>query len=221
MVACPPKRHNHVTPRGLFRYRTVVFDLALRDADEAAVKINSIAEAAAKGATGYGRPEDIEIGTSTGNDKRGNNTLYVALTSEDRVIAVDLNPQGGVAFVSDYVRAGVNASADFDSPDNLALDRSGNLYIAEDPGGNASTGKTIGDDVWFAPFNPSSAARSLQAERFFTITDCEAEPTGIYLSPSGRSLFVNIQHRGGADPRDQTYAIRRFSDNNFAPPAGQ
>lgn len=99
--------------------------------------------------------------------------------------------------------------------------RSENLYITEDPGGNAASGKTIGDDVWFAPFNPSSAARSLQAERFFTITDCEAEPTGSYLSPSGRSLFINIQHRGGADPRDQTYAIRRFSDNNFAPPAGR
>ncbi len=49
-----------------------------------------------------------------------------------------------------------------------------------------------------------TAARSLPIERFLTITDCDAEPTGIYLSPTGRSLFVNVQHRGGATPEDQT-----------------
>jgi len=46
------------------------------------------------------------------------------------------------------------------------------------------------------------------------ITDCEAEPTGIYLSRSGKTLFANIQHRGG-DGQDLTLGIQRLSDVNF------
>lgn len=183
--------------------------------DRDAVLINSIDEAAAKGATGYTRPEDVEIGTSTGDDRRGNNILYVAITGEDRVLAIDLKPNGGSpgqVFVSDYVKDGVNAPADFDLPDNLALDKSGNLYITEDPGGSASAGKTLGDDVWFAPFNAGSAAQSLPIQRFLSITDCDAEPTGVYLSPSGKTLFLNIQHRGGSDPRDLAFAVERSTE---------
>lgn len=186
--------------------------------DRAAVLVNSIAEAAARGATGYSRPEDVEIGTSTGDDRRGNDLLFVAITGEDRVLAVDLDPPGGAlgqVFVSDYVRDGVNAPAEFDAPDNLALDGAGNLYIGEDPGGTAASGKTLGDDVWFAPFNPASAGSSLAVQRFLTISDCDAEPTGVYLSPSGKTLFLNIQHRGGTDRRDMTLAVQRLSQVDF------
>ncbi|MGE3617206.1 MAG: alkaline phosphatase PhoX [Gemmatimonadales bacterium] len=184
--------------------------------DGPASELNSLAEAGAKGATGYSRPEDVEIGTSTGSDQRGNDIMYVAITGENRVLAIDLNNgRTSGLVVSDYVRAGVNAPLDFTAPDNLALDRSGNLYITEDPGGTAATGKTLGDDVWFAPFNPTSATQAADAVRFFTITDCDAEPTGIYLSPSGKTLFVNVQHRGGSDPRDQTWGIQRLGDVDF------
>lgn len=183
--------------------------------DRDSVPVNSDAAADAAGATGYGRPEDIEIGTSTGNDLRGNTMLYVAITSENRVLAIDLDPRErshrGQVFVSDYVRNGVNAPADFTAPDNLALDKAGNLYITEDPGGTASGGKTLGDDVWAAPFNPASSRQSRPAERFLSITDCDAEPTGVYFSLSGKTLFLNVQHRGGADPRDVVLAIKRLS----------
>lgn len=183
--------------------------------DRDSVKIDSDAQADAAGATGYGRPEDLEIGTSTGNDLRGNHMLYAAITSENRVIAIDLDPgvrgHKNQVYVSDYVRNGVNAPADFTAPDNLALDKAGNLYITEDPGGNAAGGKTAGDDVWAAPFNPASSRQSRPAERFLSITDCEAEPTGIYFSVSGKTFFVNVQHRGGSDPRDVTLGIKRIS----------
>ena len=178
--------------------------------DRAAVVINAQAEATAKGATGYNRPEDLEIGTSTGDDLRGNNILYAAITGEDRVIAIDLSPRGaakGQVVVSDYVRDGVNAPADFDMPDNLALDQQGDLFITEDPGGSFSSGKRTGDDVWFAPHNPASGATSLPVRRFLSITDCDAEPTGIYVSPSGKTLFIDVQHRGGSDPRDLSIAV--------------
>ncbi|HEY7682687.1 MAG TPA: alkaline phosphatase PhoX [Gemmatimonadales bacterium] len=189
--------------------------------DRDAVKVNSDAAADAAVATGYARPEDVEIGTSTGTDRRGDHILYVAITGENRVLAIDLKAgwqaggHEGQVFVSDYVRAAVNAPADFTFPDNLALDKAGNLYITEDPGGSAAGGKTLGDDVWAAPFNPGSSTQSLPAERFLSITDCDAEPTGIYFSPTGRTLFVNIQHRGGADPRDLALAIKRLSSIDF------
>ena len=48
-----------------------------------------------------------------------------------------------------------------------------------------------------------------------SITDCNAEPTGIYLSPTGKTLFVNVQHRGGSDPRDLTVAVQRFRNVSF------
>ena len=182
--------------------------------DRNAVQVNAVDEAAAKGATGYGDPEDLEIGTSTGNDRRGNHTLFVAISAEDRVLAVNLNASGPAHLVvSDYVRKGVNAPSDFDSPDNVALDKSGNLYITEDPGGSAPS-KTLGDDVWFAPFNPQSGAQALPVQRFFSITDCNAEPTGLYMSLSNRTLFVDIQHRGG-DGADLSVAIQRLPDVSF------
>ena len=182
--------------------------------DRAAVEIDASAAADLVQATGYGRPEDVEIATSTGNNKGGANTLYVAMTSEHRVLEIDLREakggsDHGTAFVTEYVRAGGNAPADFNMPDNLALDRSGNLYITEDPGGSFSGGKRAGDDIWVATPNAGGqhgAASSVT--RFATLTDCDAEPTGIYFDLTSDRLFVNVQHRGG-DKIDKTMAITR------------
>src|SRR3954471_15517469 len=87
------------------------------------------------------------------------NTLYTSITgrpSDNRVLGIDLrepasDSQHDTAFVYDYVKVGLNAPADFEVPDNLALDRSGNLYIAEDPATAPTTGR--GDDIWFAAPN--------------------------------------------------------------------
>lgn len=206
-------------------------------------QINSDVAAAEAGATGYNRPEDVEITTSTGNNRgaTGANTMYVSITGEDRVLAIDLRePKSGsehlTAFVSDYVRAGVNAPPpsegvisgpdNFDAPDNLALDRNGNLYITEDPGGT-SANKRFGDDIFAATPGQTDAGRPTTAQevvRFASLTDCDAEPTGIYFKMTGRgtgtgsdtdatgvnenseTLFVNAQHRGG-DGQDEAVAI--------------
>jgi hypothetical protein len=185
--------------------------------DRNAVKIDASAAADAVGVTGYNRPEDIEIATSTGSNRGSINTLYVAITGlsnpvDNRIIAIDLRePAGGsshsTAFVYDYVKVGVNTTTDFSMPDNLALDPAGNLYIAEDPGGNFASKKN-GDDIWVArPSNgPHSAASSV--ERFASLTDCDAEPTGLYWEKGGDRLFVNVQHRGG-DHLDKAVAIGR------------
>jgi hypothetical protein len=172
----------------------------------AAVQIDANAAAVAAGATGYNRPEDLELSKGSGSSHDGANTLYVAITGraapvDNRVIAIDLRePQGGsdhaTAFVYDYVRVGLNAPADFEMPDNLALSKSGDLYIAEDPGGSSPT-KRKGDDIWMATPGKGSRVPAASVVRFATLTDCDAEPTGIYFDIRGWGLFVNAQHRGG------------------------
>lgn len=171
--------------------------------DGAASMIDADAEALAKGATGYGRPEDIERWVSP-NKKR--EVLFVALTSEDRVIAIDISTDA--PSVTTLVKNGINAPADFKAPDNLALDAQGYLYIAEDPGGNYPT-KKFGDDVWVASFGEvPTGALAQPVRRFASINDCDAEPTGILFSRNGKSLYLNVQHRGG-DGLDKTVVVRR------------
>ena len=130
--------------------------------DRTASQVDADQEAESKGANEYERPEDVETGDSTGVDaNNGGNTLYVAITGTDEVLAIDLSRRS-TPFAYHYVSTGphlgapaapANAPAgEFDSPDNLALDRRGNLAITEDPGGNpppAGT-KTQGDDIWIA-----------------------------------------------------------------------
>ena len=180
--------------------------------DRAAVQIDASAEADRVQATGYGRPEDVEIATSTGNNHGGQNVAYVAITSEHRVLEIDLRkPKGGsghsTAFVSEYVSRNINATTEFEMPDNLALDRAGNLFITEDSGGNFSGGKRKGDDIWIAaPNQGGQHGASPSVARFASLTDCDAEPTGIYYDLTSSRLFVNIQHRGG-DQIDKTMGI--------------
>ena len=175
--------------------------------DRAASQINSDVEATRVGATGYFRPEDIELATSTGNSR--GHVLYVAVTGNSstvhgRVLAVQLR-NDGTAIVSNYVKVGEDVSNDFLMPDNVALDHTGRLFITEDPGSAGSTGQ--GDDIWVATPGPKGE-QAATVGRFASVTDCSAEPTGIYFDKSNGSLFVNIQHRGG-DGQDKTLAIRR------------
>src|SRR4051794_2506966 len=59
--------------------------------DDATVQVNSDATALAAGATSYDRPEDVEIATSTGNNRGGANVLYVAVLLGDRDVQ-DVRP---------------------------------------------------------------------------------------------------------------------------------
>jgi secreted PhoX family phosphatase len=179
--------------------------------DRSAVQIDADAEATAAGATGYGRPEDVEMATATGNNRGGSNILYVAVTDESRVLRIELRePSGGdehaAAFVSDYVRQGVNAPMDFTNPDNLALDKKGDLFITED------TATPPGMDLWVAVPDQGQRLTAGQVVRFASLTDCEAEPSGIYFDTNGKTLFVNVLHRGGPDRRDLGVAITRAAD---------
>ena len=165
--------------------------------DRDAVKINSDAEAIRVGATGWARPEDVEIATSTGNNRGGANVMYVATTTDDLVLRIELN--GDAAFVSNFVQEGVNVVG-LGNPDNVALDHQGNLFIAEDNGPG---------DIWVARAVGGGELVASEVVRFASLTDCAAEPTGIYFDRNGKTLFVNVQHAGGALRADLTLAITR------------
>lgn len=160
-------------------------ELSQTDADGAAV---------AAGASGWARPEDVETATSTGHNQGGQQVLYVAVTGENLVLRIEL--RGDQAFVSNYVQ---NVPG-FNNPDNLALDTHGNLYIAEDNGPG---------DIWVARAGQAGALVAEEVVRFASLADCAAEPTGIYFDRNGKTLFVNVQHAGGALQNDLTMAITK------------
>lgn len=163
--------------------------------DRQAVQVDADAEATRVGATGYERPEDVETAASTGNDRNPGENLYVAITDEHRVLRIELRGARHRAFVSEYVRQGVNAPADFSNPDNLALDKAGNLFITEDTG----TPRPTGMDIWMATASRGRSRMARKTVRFASLTDCSAEPSGIYFDLTGRVLFANVLHRLGQD----------------------
>ena len=209
---------------------------------DAQARINAQTAANTLGANAYSRPEDVETGESTGRDRNnGGNTLYVAITGTDEVFAIDLsNPNRPYGYQYVFTTAlGMttappNASdGEFESADNLALDRKGNLVITEDPGG-VPPKKTKGDDLWIAApsswwfGSPRRPAATVQ--RFASMKDCIAEPTGVYFALKGteeftedgpfeelvndESLFVNRQHAGQGTILDQFVSIAPLEDDN-------
>jgi secreted PhoX family phosphatase len=162
--------------------------------DRQAVRVNSDAAAVAAGATGWGRPEDVEIAMSTGNTAGGASVMFVAVTSEDLVLRIELD--GTNAWVSNFVED-VSGMTD---PDNLALDAHGNLYIAED---------RAAGDIWVARRTGGPERAATDVVRFASLSDCSAEPTGIYFDRSSHLLYVNVQHAGGALGNDLTVVITK------------
>jgi len=169
--------------------RTGAFDWVPLDMEQ--VVVDADAAANAVHATEYGRPEDVE---------RIGPVLYVALTTEDRVIAIDL-AKGNVAT---FVQAGLNAPVEnqgqsvtgFNNPDNLAEGPDGRLWIVED--NDAS-------DIWAAAADGGGDGAADAVFLFASLKDADAEGTGIYFGRDPRTLFVNVQHT--AADRDGTWAI--------------
>lgn len=206
--------------------------------DRTKVQVDADAEAEANGANEYQRPEDVETGQSTGKDRNnGGNTLYVSLTEgeDEGVLAIDLsNPNRPFAY--DYVgqQAGNASKANgFSSPDNLALDSQGNLVVMEDTGGEPPT-KKQGDDYFVAaPPEDGRHQPARTVQRFASMKDCIAEPSGPYFALEGtqkfarqnpdpavaalvgdRTLFGHRQHAGQTSPLDQLVAISPTDEGN-------
>ena len=148
--------------------------------DQAQVRVDADVAADEVGATEFGRPEDVEI---------IGQTLYVANTSEDRVVAIDLTK----LTVSSFVEAGVNVPVEdkaagvsgFNNPDNLAEGPDGALWITED---NSFS------DIFRAGKDRDHDGASDNVELFASLTDEGAETTGIYFGKNPKELFATVQH---------------------------
>jgi hypothetical protein len=147
--------------------------------------------AAMVGATYYGRPEDLE---------RIGDNLYVALTSEQRVLFISL---GDTTEVKEFVKAGINTPIEakdktgFKSPDNLANGPDGKLWIVED---------NTPSDIWVASPDTNGDGYADQVALFASLSTPGAEATGIYFGLDN-TLYVNVQHSD--DNNDKTIAITK------------
>jgi secreted PhoX family phosphatase len=77
-----------------------------------------------------------------------------------------------------------------DSPDNLAQDALGNIYVVED----APNGGSVGGDVWFIrDVNGDGVAESL--DHFMSLQVNGAESTGMIFNPTKPTEFIMaVQH---------------------------
>ena len=170
---------------GDFEWVALDMDQVVVDADAAADEVN---------ATEFGRPEDVEV---------IGNMLYVANTSEDRVVRIDLGKQ----VLSSFVHAGDNAPVEdkggavtgFNGPDNLAQGPDGRLWVVED---------NVPSDVWVAQHDTDQDGAADEVELFASLKDPGAEISGIYFGKDPQTLFFNVQHPA-KELADGTWSISR------------
>lgn len=150
------------------------------------------------GGTPYGRPEDTEIQITA----RGKEMLYFTATSENAVYSVEMTGKDTAIvrlFLSEDVtpkNVGFDATTGvLNSPDNLAQDAAGNIYVIED----APNGSDIGGDIWFArDLDSDGEAESL--DHFLSIQVDGAEATGMSWNPKRPTEFVvAVQHPDSTD----------------------
>ena len=151
------------------------------------------------GATELNRPEDIEIDPITGN-------IFVSLTNNKpkgdyHGSILKIEEKNG-AFdsltfhASTYIAGGEESG--FSCPDNLAFDFSGNLWLTSDMSGS-SMNKI---DSPYMPFKNNSLfvipRHGNEAGKVIRVASAprDAELTGPWFAPDGKSLFLSVQHPG-------------------------
>jgi len=147
--------------------------------------------------TDYQRPEDVQIQTVNGREY-----LYVATTTTNEVYRLDLQNQTISVFAdrnSIDLATGEAVGNELTSPDNLAIDHDGNIYIVEDqPGGDR-------DDIWFARDLNKDGDLDDEGEglaRWASNGTLGSEFTGLYFDPQDkRRAWVNIQHPASGNDR--------------------
>lgn len=168
------------------------FEWVALDMEQVVVDADAAADAVS--ATEFGRPEDVEV---------IGHMLYVANTTEDRVVRIDLKKQ----VLSSFVHAGDNVPVEdkgakvtgFNGPDNLAKGPDGRVWIVED---------NVPSDVWVASLDNDRDGSADEVELFASLKDPGAEISGIYFGKDPKTLFFNIQHPA-KELADGTWAITR------------
>jgi len=167
--------------------------------DQTEVLVRAREAAKLLGATELNRPEDIEIDPITGN-------IFVSLTNNKekndyhgsilKIEETDGNFDALTFKASTYLAGGeVNG---FSCPDNLAFDLSGNLWMTTDMSGSAMNK----EDGPYMPFKNNSLfvipRHGKDAGKVIRVVTAprDAELTGPWFSPDGKTLFLSVQHPG-------------------------
>lgn len=191
--------------------------------DQTEVLIRAREAAKLLGATELNRPEDIEVDPITGN-------IFVSLTnnySKDDFhgsilkIEEDNGEFDALTFSASTYKAGGEENG-FSCPDNLAFDHAGNLWITSDMSGSAMN-KENGP---YMPFKNNSLfvipRYGKEAGKVIRVASAprDAELTGPWFSPDGKTLFLSVQH-----PGEQTTDLNNptskwpFDQDNIPKPA--
>ena len=167
--------------------------------DQTEVLIRTREAAKLLGATELNRPEDIEIDPVTGN-------IFISLTNNKRKkdfhgSILKIEETNGrfdaLTFKASTFKAGGEENG-FSCPDNLAFDMSGNLWITSDMSGS-SMNKEGGP---YIPFKNNSLfvipRYGKDAGKVIRVASAprDAELTGPWFSPDGKTLFLSVQHPG-------------------------
>ena len=165
-------------------------------------------------ATDYQRPEDLDIKLLA----NGQEVLFIATTTTNEVYSFNLDTGMASLFAStatiDLATGLAVGAGSFTSPDNLAIDAEGNVYIIEDRNG------AVDDDIWFAK-DINKDGDLLDAgeglARWASNGTPGSEFTGLYFDKFKPNVaYVNIQHPSTGDdrlvmlsavPEPETYAL--------------
>jgi secreted PhoX family phosphatase len=147
--------------------------------------------------TDYMRPEDLQIQTIAGREY-----LYMTTTSTHQVYRLDLSRKTVSVFVDRNtidLATGMPVGSALASPDNLALDHDGNIYVIEDRNGGSD------GDIWFAADLNQDGDLNDPGEgigRWASNGTPGSEFTGLYFDPTNkRRAWVNIQHPSSGNDR--------------------
>ncbi len=167
--------------------------------DQTEVLIRAREAAKLLGATKLNRPEDIEIDPITGN-------ILVSLTNNipkgdyhGSILKIEETSGAfdSLSFKASTFIAGGEENS-FSCPDNLAFDLSGNLWITSDMSGN----KMNKEGSPYLPFKNNSLfvipRYGEDAGKVIRVASAprDAELTGPWFSPDGKTLFLSVQHPG-------------------------
>ncbi|WP_188891997.1 PhoX family protein [Paenibacillus radicis (ex Gao et al. 2016)] len=149
------------------------------------------------GGTPTDRPEDIEISPfdhtificHTNNDNHGNIHGHITRIFEAG------NDLGALEFDFEIFAAGGRQSG-FSSPDNLAFDSNGHLWVVTDIS-SSSQNKGIhksfmNNGLFVIPTSGPDKGKALQ----FASGPVECELTGPFFTPDEQTLFLSVQHPG-------------------------
>ncbi|UCV18239.1 alkaline phosphatase PhoX [Ferribacterium limneticum] len=181
------------------------------------------ADVASVAATGYNRPEDLEVKTLA----NGHEAIYFTTTDSDtnnnqtdgrsRVYLFDTVSSEVKLFADSStidLATGLAVGGGLRNADNLAIDAAGNMYLIEDRDG------AVDDDVWLA-VDKNHDGDLLDAgeglARWVSNGTPGSEITGLYFDKTNPNVaFLNIQHPStGVDrliqitavPEPETYAM--------------